>query len=110
MSTVKDKKPQRKHRIDAIAIEDYDRVIKMALEDRTPFELIEHQFGLKPDDVVKFMRGQLSPASFLRWRKRVSERAHLKHPQKTGLHSDRFKSKNQRVDGSIKENRRKRSE
>lgn len=108
MSTTKAKKPQRQHRIDAIAPEDYDRIIKMALEDRTPFEWIEHQFGLKPDDVVKFMRSQLSSASFLRWRKRVSERAHLKHPEKLGIHSERFKSKNQRVDGSIKENRRKR--
>ena len=78
----------------------------MALEDRTPFELIELQFKLKPDDVVLLMRRFLSKTSFTRWRQRAHERGHLKNPKKKGLVSERFKSQNQRVDGSIKENRR----
>lgn len=96
----------RKERLKAVPKEDFDRVIRMALEDRTPFELIEAQFGLKPDDVVVFMRSQLSKASFLRWRQRAHELGHMKNPKKSGVKSDRFKSPNQRVDGSIKENRR----
>lgn len=99
----------RKERIKNISDEDASRVIKMALEDRTPFELIEHQFGLKPDDVIMFMRKNLTRASFLRWRERAHERGQLKNPKYSGLEAERFKSKNQRVDGSIKENRRGRT-
>ncbi len=96
----------RKQRINSISADDVPRVIKMALEDRTSFELIEMQFQLKPDDVVLFMRQHLSKPSFMRWRQRAHERGHLKNPKKKGLVSERFKSQNQRVDGSIKENRR----
>lgn len=100
---------KRKERLKNINVEDAHRVIKMALEDRTPFELIEHQFGLKPDDVIVFMRKNLSKTSFLRWRQRAHDRGQLKNPKNSGLSSQRFKSKNQRIDGSIKENRRARS-
>ncbi len=102
----KQKVEKRKDRIKAIEPEDFDRIIKMALEDRTPFELIEAQFNLKPDDVVIFMRQQLNPTSFKRWRKRAHEQGQLKNPKKSGLEADRFKSKNQRIDGSIKERKR----
>ena len=30
-----------------------DRIIEMAWEDRTPFEAIEYQFGMKENDVRK---------------------------------------------------------
>ena len=33
-----------------------DRVIEMAWEDRTPFDAILLQFGLKEQDVIKLMR------------------------------------------------------
>ena len=46
----------------------------MCWEDRTPFEAIEHQFGLKEDDAIKIMRNNLKPKSFKVWRKRVSGR------------------------------------
>jgi hypothetical protein len=36
--------------------EDIDRIIQMAWEDRTPFEAIEFQFGLKEKEVIEFMR------------------------------------------------------
>ena len=39
-----------------LTIEDKDRIIEMAWEDRTPFEAIELQFGLKEKDVIAFMR------------------------------------------------------
>ena len=63
--------------LDAAAI---SRVIEMAWEDRTPFEAIEHNYGLKEADVIALMRRQLKPSSFRLWRKRVTGRAtkHLK--------------------------------
>lgn len=93
----------RKERLQNIHSDDVPRIIKMALEDRTAFELIELQFGLKPDDVVIFMRRNLSKSSFLRWRKRAHMQGHLKNPKKSNLESERFKSPNQRIDGSIKQ-------
>ncbi|MAJ19719.1 MAG: TIGR03643 family protein, partial [Candidatus Marinimicrobia bacterium] len=36
--------------------QDIDRIIEMAWEDRTPFEAIEYQFGLKENGVRKIMR------------------------------------------------------
>ena len=56
--------------------EDISRVIEMAWEDRTPFEAIEHQFGLNQDGVIKLMRAQLKSGSFKLWRART-------HGQKT---------------------------
>ena len=48
--------------------EDLDRIIEMAWEDRTPFEAIEFQFGLKENDVRKIMRNNLKESSFKLWR------------------------------------------
>ncbi len=46
-------------------------MIEMAWEDRTPFEAIEHRFGLNQDGVIKLMRAQLKLSSFKMWRKRT---------------------------------------
>ena len=73
--------------------EEIDRIIEMAWEDRTTFEAIEYQFGLKENGVRKIMRTNLKRASFERWRKRVSGRR-TKHKQ-TSI-STRFKSKDQK--------------
>jgi len=70
----------------------YDRIIEMAWEDRTPFEAIEYQFGLKENDVRKIMRTQLKESSFKLWRKRVKGRK-TKHSKTS--ESKRFKSSNQ---------------
>ena len=51
-----------------------DRIIEMAWEDRTPFEAIEYQFGMKENDVRKLMRENLTRKSFELWRKRVKGR------------------------------------
>ena len=72
---------------------DKDRIIEMAWEDRTPFEAIEYQFGLKENDVRQIMRTSLKESSFKMWRKRVKGRK-TKH-KKTSV-STRFKSKNQK--------------
>ena len=53
--------------------QDIDRIIEMAWEDRTPFEAIEYQFGLKENGVRKIMRAHLKRGSFELWRKRVKE-------------------------------------
>ena len=74
-------------------IQDIDRIIEMAWEDRTPIEAIEHQFGIKENDVREIMRSNLKRTSFLMWRKRVKGRK-TKH-KKTSM-SLRFKSKNQK--------------
>ena len=50
---------------------DISRIIEMAWEDRTPFEAIEHQFGLRQADVIVLMRKQLKLRVFASWRKRA---------------------------------------
>lgn len=70
-----------------------DRIIEMAWEDRTPFEAIEYQFGLKENDVRKIMRRELKPSSFKLWRERVKGRK-TKHSSTSD--STRFRSKNQK--------------
>jgi uncharacterized protein (TIGR03643 family) len=74
--------------------EQIDRIIEMAWEDRTPFEAIEFQFGLKENDVRKLMRKHMKESSFKMWRERVKGRKtkHAKNSEGT-----RFKSKNQRA-------------
>ena len=71
---------------------DVDRIIEMAWEDRTPFEAIYYQFGLKENDVRKIMRENLKRSSFELWRKRVKGRK-TKHSSSSP--ASRFKSKNQ---------------
>ena len=65
----------------------------MAWEDRTPFEAIEFQFGLKENDVRKIMRENMKESSFKMWRERVKGRSTKHNKNSTGL---RFKSKNQK--------------
>ena len=72
-----------------LPIEDVDRVIEMAWEDRTPFEAIQMQFGLKEKDVIALMRSELKASSFRMWRRRVSGRR-TKH-QATSK-ADRFRA------------------
>jgi uncharacterized protein (TIGR03643 family) len=74
--------------------EEISRIIEMAWEDRTPFEAIEIQFGLKENDVREIMRRELKSSSFKMWRKRVSGRT-TKHLSLRSKEVNRFKSKNQ---------------
>ncbi|WGK65702.1 TIGR03643 family protein [Croceiramulus getboli] len=52
-----------------------DRIIEMAWEDRTTFEAIEFQFGIKEQDVIELMRRNMKPSSFRMWRERVQGRS-----------------------------------
>tara|TARA_Y100000589_G_scaffold64495_1_gene55980 strand:+ start:1239 stop:1475 length:237 start_codon:yes stop_codon:yes gene_type:complete len=74
-------------------IKEIDRIIEMCWEDRTPFEAIEFQFGLKEKEAIKIMRKHLKAKSFKVWRKRVSGRK-TKHMELKS--SDRFKSTHKR--------------
>ena len=58
-----------------------DRIIEMAWEDRTPFEAISIQFGLKEQEVITLMRREMKPSSFKMWRARVQGRG-TKHQKK----------------------------
>jgi uncharacterized protein (TIGR03643 family) len=73
-----------------------DRIIEMAWEDRTPFEAILFQFGLKEKDVIKIMRGNLKESSFKRWRKRVNSGVSQKHLKKRNPDINRFKCSRQK--------------
>jgi uncharacterized protein (TIGR03643 family) len=74
---------------------DIDRIIGMAWEDRTPFEAIEVQFGLKESAVKQLMKNRLKFSSYKLWRTRV-EKCFTKHLSKRAANIDRFKSKLQR--------------
>ena len=84
-----------------LSVIDIDRIIEMAWEDRTTFEAIEIQFGLKQQDVIKLMRKELKPSSFKLWRKRTKGRP-TKHEALRDDDVDRFKSSRQR---SISQNK-----
>lgn len=77
-----------------LTLEDISRIIEMAWEDRTPFEAIEFQFGLKENEVREIMRRKMKPSSFKMWRKRVSGRK-TKHLSLRSKEVKRFRSKNQ---------------
>ncbi|HRH77927.1 MAG TPA: TIGR03643 family protein [Cellvibrionaceae bacterium] len=53
---------------------DESRIIEMAWEDRTPFEAIVSNYGLRETDVIAFMRARLKPQTFRVWRARVRTR------------------------------------
>jgi uncharacterized protein (TIGR03643 family) len=74
-----------------------DRIIEMAWEDRTPFEAIEFQFGLKEMQVVALMRKTLKRSSFELWRKRTHSGVSQKHAQKRSQEIERFRCTRQRM-------------
>jgi uncharacterized protein (TIGR03643 family) len=79
--------------------QEIDRIIQMAWEDRTPFEAIEFQFGLKEKQVIEFMRKHSLPSSFRMWRKRMKSRK-TKHSVLRNKSVNRFKCSMQRNSGN----------
>ncbi len=75
--------------------QDIDRIIEMGWEDRTPFDAIKLQFGLKEQEVIDIMRSNMKLNSFKLWRKRVQGRK-TKHAKKRIEDVDRFKCSRQR--------------
>ena len=78
--------------MDKLSQKDTDRIIEMAWEDRTTFNDINNQFGLKEKEVIKIMKDNLKRNSFLKWRQRVRGRK-----TKISAISGRFKSSNQKT-------------
>lgn len=78
-------------------LEQIDRIIEMAWEDRTPFEAIEFQFGITESEVIEVMRTELKPSSFRLWRKRVNSGVSQKHLMKRNPDIERFKCTRQRT-------------
>ena len=74
---------------------DISRIIEMAWEDRTPFDAILLQFGLKEEAVIKLMRSEMKSSSFKMWRARVQGRK-TKHLKQRGNNVDRFKCSRQK--------------
>ena len=79
-------------KLDGIAI---DRIIEMAWEDRTTFEAINIQFGLKEQEVINLMRKEMKPSSFRMWRQRVQGRK-TKHAKLRTFEKGRFKCTRQK--------------
>jgi uncharacterized protein (TIGR03643 family) len=79
----------------SLSTEQIDRVIEMAWEDRTPFEAILMQFGLKEEAVIKLMRSEMKSSSFKMWRTRVQGRK-TKHLKQRDDNVDRFKCSRQK--------------
>lgn len=78
-------------------LEQINRIIEMAWEDRTPFEAIEFQFGITESEVIEVMRTELKPSSFRLWRKRVNSGVSQKHLMKRNPEIERFKCTRQRT-------------
>ena len=72
-----------------------DRIIEMAWEDRTTFDAIYFQFGLKEQEVIELMRKEMKLSSFRLWRKRVQGRK-TKHEKLRHNEKGRFKCSRQR--------------
>ena len=79
----------------SLTVEDIDRVIEMAWEDRTTFDAIQFQFGLKEQEVIELMRREMKPSSFKMWRKRVQGRT-TKHEKLRTFEKGRFKCSRQK--------------
>ncbi len=67
-----------------------NRIIEMAWEDRTPFDIIYKEFDITQNELESLMRNNLKPSSFKLWRKRVSGRK-TKHIAKRNNQIDRHK-------------------
>ncbi|MDX1977111.1 MAG: TIGR03643 family protein [Pseudanabaenaceae cyanobacterium bins.68] len=59
---------------DDLSLADLDRIVEMAWEDRTSFDIIQQQFGISEAEVIRIMRQALKQSSFRLWRQRVSGR------------------------------------
>ena len=86
---------KNKEVLNNLSVADIDRIIQMAWEDRTAFEHIEAQFGLKEKDVRVVMRKCMKRSSFEMWRKRVASRK-TKHLKLRNFEFGRFRSANQK--------------
>ncbi len=87
----------KKQELPVFTDRELDRIIEMAWEDRTTFDAIQIQFGIKEQDVIDLMRREMKESSFRMWRKRVQGRK-TKHAAKRlyGIDDARFKCSRQK--------------
>ncbi len=76
-----------------------DRIIEMAWEDRTPFEVITFQFGLSEAEIIILMKLEMKLSNWKKWRKRVQGRS-TKHRELRDDGVLRFKSRMQKPSGN----------
>ena len=69
--------------------EDYNRIIEMAWQDRTHFDVIEAQYGLSENEIKNLMRKLISAKAYKRWRRRVQGRK-TKHKKQCRHKPTRF--------------------
>ncbi len=81
---------------ETLSLSDIDRIIQMAWEDRTSFDVIRRQFGFTPGEIIALMRRELKPSSFKLWRARTSGRK-TKHDAKRGFEVGRFRCPSQKT-------------
>ena len=86
----------KKNELETLLVEDINRIIEMAWEDRTPFDAIQYQFGLNEAAVKALMKKELKFSSYKLWRERV-ENCKTKHEKKRVSGIERFKCTLQRT-------------
>ncbi len=69
--------------------EDYNRIVEMAWQDRTHFDVIEAQYGFNENELKNLMRKLISAKAYRRWRKRVQGRK-TKHTKQCNHKPTRF--------------------
>jgi uncharacterized protein (TIGR03643 family) len=79
-----------------LSTEDIDRIIEMAWEDRTPFEMIFQQFSINEKQLIMLMKDQMKLSSWKNWRERVQGRT-TKHSKLRENSVDRFKCSRQKT-------------
>ena len=84
-----------------LSVQDTDRIIEMAWEDRTPFDAIKLQFGINEQMVIEIMRREMKLSSFKLWRTRVQGRT-SKHAKLGRTSILRFKCSRQKQISSNK--------
>jgi uncharacterized protein (TIGR03643 family) len=57
-----------------LSLEDINRIVEMAWEDRTPFDAIKVQFGLVEAEVITLMKFEMKLSNWKKWRARVQGR------------------------------------
>ena len=91
--------------VEGLTDRDINRIIEMAWEDRTTFEAIEAQFGLKEKDVIKLMKKEMKLSSWKMWRARVQGRK-TKHQKLRSFSEGRHKCSRQKHISSNKISKR----
>lgn len=69
--------------------EEKHRLVEMAWQDRTHFDIIRKQLGLSENQVKKVMRKLIGTKAYKRWRKRVQGRK-TKHEKRCEHKPTRF--------------------